>query len=893
MSLLRNIASGLRSLFRRKQVDRELNHELSTYLEMAVEEKINQGMSPEEARRTVRLEQGTVDVAKERVAAARWESFVETLWQDFRFAMRTLRKTPVFTIIAILTLALGIGANTAIFQLLDAVRMRNLPVANPHQLAAVRIAGGNHGMGFNQDYGDLTRPIWQEIRDHQQAFSGIFAWSVSQRYIGRGGQVRHFNGLWVSGNFFQVLGVRPFRGRLLVPKDEGPCPNSYAVASYSYWLRELAGRDPESGINLIVNNDQVQIVGVTPPDFFGMVVGDNFDIALPFCQPQGGLRRDIFEVSVMGRLKPGWTLDRASAELSVLSPGVFEATVLPDRDTQTTEMYRHFRLVAYPASRGVNQLSASDYTSLWLLLGITGLVLMLACANLANLLLVRGRTREREMAVRQALGAGRWRLIRQLLSEGVLLSAAGAILGVALAVLLSRGLLLLFSTENTLRQYDLSLDWRVLSFVGSVAMLTCIVFAVAPALRSSRTHPSDALKSASRGTTADHETFFLQRLIIVTQVAISVTLLAGALLFVRSFRNLVTLNPGMREQGITVAFLGYWQSNLPRERWAGFQHELLEEVQAVPGVQRAATTTRVPLDGGSWEHGVRIGSAEGTSKFTWVSPDYFATMNIPIITGRGFTNDDKASATRVAVVNQTFVRRFLSGIDPIGQTLLTIEEPDYPASRYQIIGVIPDTRYSSLREETPPMALAPATQFPAQGPWSSVVIYSSLPPETVMAAVKHSLGAKHPDVVLEFHDFQEQILDGLVMERVMATLSGFFGLLAAMLAAIGIYGVLSYIVVMRRNEIGIRMALGANRISVLNLVFRQTALLLAIGVAIGVVVAVATAQCAASLLFGLRANDPATFVGASALLILVALLACYLPARRAMRVDPMVALRYE
>src|SRR5215469_10256255 len=390
MSLLRNIASGLRSLFRRKQVDRELDDELSTYLEMAVEEKLRQGISREEARRAVRLEQGTAEVAKEKVAAAAWESFVETLWQDVRFALRTLRKTPVFTIVAILTLGLGIGANTAIFQLLDAVRMRNLPVPNPQQLAAVRIAGSNHGLGINQDYGDLTRPIWQEIRDHQQAFSGIFAWSVSNRYTGRGSEMRHFNGLWVSGNFFQVLGVRPFRGRLLVPKDEGPCPNSSAVASYSYWLRELGGRDPERGINLIVNNDPVQIVGVTPPDFFGMVVGDSFDIALPFCQPQGVLRRDIFEVSVMGRLKPGWTLNRASAELSALSPGVFEATVPPGRDTATTEMYKHFRLAAYPAWRGVSQLSASDYTSLWLLLGITGLVLMLACANLANLLLVRG-----------------------------------------------------------------------------------------------------------------------------------------------------------------------------------------------------------------------------------------------------------------------------------------------------------------------------------------------------------------------------------------------------------------------------------------------------------------------------------------------------------------------
>jgi predicted permease len=880
-------------LFRKEQADRELEEELGAYLEMDIEEKMKQGMSREEARRATRLEQGTVEGVKEMVSTAGWESLVETLWQDLRFAVRTLRKSPSFTCVAVLTLGLGIGANTSIFQLLNAVRLRSLPVPNPQQLAAVRIAGGNHGMGINQDYGDLTRPLWQEIREHQQSFSGLFAWSVAQRYTGRGAEMRRFNGLWVSGNFFQEVGVRPFRGRLLVPKDEGSCPMSYGVANYGYWHRELGGRDPADGINLIVDNSPVQIVGVTPPEFFGMVVGDSFDIALPFCHPPEGLRRDIFEVSVMGRLKPGRTLDRASAELAELSPGILEATVPPDRDTATTETYKHFRLGAYPASRGVNQLSERDYTSLWLLLGITGLVLLLACVNLSNLLLVRGRAREREMAVRQALGAARWRLIRQLLSEGVILAVAGAGLGIALALVLSRGLVLLFTTESSVPQIDLTLDWRVLSFVGSVAMLTCIIFALAPALRSSRAQPSGALKSGSRGATADRGTFSLQRLIIVAQVAISILLLAGALLFVRSFRNLVTLNPGMRERGITVAFLAYWQSNLPPERWPGFQRELLAEVQAIPGVQSAATTTRVPLDGSSWEHGVQVGAVEGNSKFTWVSPDYFAAMGVPIVTGRGFRKEDGESSPRVAIVNQTFVRRFLPGIDPVGQTLLTISEPNYPATRYQIVGIIPDIRYSSLRGETPPMAFAPATQLPAPGPSSTMVIYSSMPPAMVMSAVKHSLGAKHPDLIMELHDFQEQILDGLVMERVMATLSGFFGLLAAALAAIGIYGVLSYIVVMRRNEIGIRMALGANKVSVLNLIFRQTALLLALGVAIGVLVALATAQGAASLLFGLRANDPSTFIGASALLIVVALLACYLPARRAMQVDPMVALRYE
>jgi predicted permease len=655
----------------------------------------------------------------------------------------------------------------------------------------------------------------------------------------------------------------------------------------------MAGHEPGPGTKLVVNNDLVEIVGVTPPEFFGMSVGDNFDIALPLCQPNEELRRDIFEVSVMGRLKPRSSLARASAEMETLSPGIFEATVSPGRDTKWSETYKHFRLAAYPAAQGVSWLRESYDSSLWLLLGITGLVLLIACANLANLMLARASARERELAVRLALGASRARLVRQLLAESALLAAAGTALGVALAHSLSGVLVWAISTEGSSVNLNTDMDWRVLLFAAGVAILTCAAFGVLPALRSSQTQPAAAMKAGGRGTTAGRERFSLQRLMVVTQISVSLVLLVAALLFVRSFRNLMTFDPGMRENGITTAFLGYWQSNLPPQRWAEFQRELLDEVRATPGVLDAATTTNTPLTGGSWGHGVRVGQVEGNSKFTWVSPAYFNTMGISVVRGRGFNQNDTAASTRVAVVNQTFARKLLGGADPIGQTLRTGQEPNYPSTVYEIVGVIPDTQYDDLRGETPPMTFAPATQFPAQGPWTVMMIHSNAPSAAISATVKRGLAAGHPGVIMEFGDFQKQIRGQLTPERLMAMLSGFFGLLAAVLAMVGLYGVISFLVARRRNEIGIRLALGAERGQVVAMVMREAGRLLLIGVLTGAALSLLAGRGARSLLFGLKPYDPLTLGAAALLLAIIAAAASFLPARRASKLDPMAALRDE
>src|SRR5713101_1425894 len=828
----------------------------------------------------------------------------EFMMQDLRFAWRALRKSWGFAATAILTLALGIGANTAIFQLLDAVRLRNLPVADPARLTAVRVKNGTRGFGFTTGDNEtmLSYPMWEQIRLHQQSFSGVFAWAQTGSVsLGEGAQERRARGLWVSGEIFSVLGVPPLRGRVFTEKDDQPnCGLPGVVISYPLWQSEFGGQDSAIGSRLMVEGRPTEVIGVTPRGFFGLEVGKTFDFAVPFCSlttyfpaAETMTRSDLFWLRVDGRLKPGGTLEQASSQLGAMSPGFIEATLPSGFSSTSLNVYKNFRLAAYPGGNGISWLRQTYDTSLWLLLGTTGLVLLIACANLANLMLARASTREREMAVRLALGASRWRLIRQLLSEGFVLAGLGAVLGIALAEIFSRGLIRFLSPQTDLIQLNISLDWRVLLFTGTVAILTCAFFALVPAFRSSRAEPGVVLKGGSRGTTAGRERFSFQRLLVVSQIAVSVVLLVGALLFVRSFRNLATLDPGFHERGILIAVLDFRRLAFSPKRNTDFIREVLAAVKTVPQVESSATSTQVPLNGGSWNLGVHVNGAEGGSKFTWVSPEYFETLNIPLLTGRGFNDRDTRASPHVAIVNEAFVRRYLTGVNPAGRTIRTNAEGAYPETEYEIVGVVKDTKYSDLREPTPPVAFAPADQFPDVGPWALLFTRFSSPPSAAIAGVKEKISRINPEVKTEFHVFQTDIENGLDRERLMAVLSGFFGALAALLAMIGLYGVISYIVATKKNEIGIRMALGAHRRDVIALVLRQTLTLLGVGVGAGLVLAMATAKGADSLLFGLRSNDPLTLFEAAGFLTVVALTASYIPAYRASRVDPMVALRYE
>ncbi len=879
-----------------------MDAELRFHMEAYAEDLMRSGVPRQEAMRRARLEFGGIEGTKEECREARGVNFIDTLGQDLRYGVRMLRKSPGFTATAILTLALGIGANTAIFQLLDAVRLRSLPVPSPSELAQIEIRGGNRGFGISRSRDDLTYPLWEQIRSHQEAFSGVFAWSGSDEIpLGQGSQAKRARGLFVSGETFTALGVPPLRGRLFTAEDDRPgCGLPGAVISYAFWQSEFGGLDSAIGSKILIDGHPVEVLGVTPPNFFGLDVGTNFDVAVPFCsvtafrpQDSGLARRDLFWLTVMGRLKPGWSIDSTSAQLDAISPGLFEMTVPDGYNTKSQSSYRALRLAAYPAGSGVSWLREKYDASLWLLLGITGLVLLIACANLANLMLVRAGKREREVAVRLALGASRRRLIFQLLTEGLVLAVGGGVAGIFLARAFGRSIVWLLSTDRNLLELDLALDWRVLAFTAAIAMVTCAVFGLVPAFRSSRSEPADAMKPGSRWITGGRERFSFQRILVVLQIAVSLVLLAGALLFVRSFRNLATLDPGFRQKNILLAFINLKPMHLPNaEQYQPVADDLLEQIRSVPQVESAATSTHVPLDGSSWTLGIHIKDLETWSKFTWVSLGSFQTMRVPLLAGRDFNDRDTRTSPRVAIVNEAFVRKYLGGANPIGMTMRTVAEPDYPSEVYEIIGVVKGTKYAKLRDEIPPESYGVVSQFPGHH-WMSVFVRTTSPPAAVISALTEKISHVNPEIQVEFRVLQKDIENGLIRERMMATLSGFFGVLAALLTAIGLYGVISYIVSMRRNEIGIRVALGASRGNVVGIILRQTLVLLALGVTIGVVLALAATQSASSLLFGLRPNDPFTFAGASLLLTAVALIASFVPAQRASRVDPMVALRYE
>src|SRR5882757_10601542 len=589
-----------------------------------------------------------------------------SFWRDLRHALRFLRLSPGFTLVAVLTLALGIGANTAIFQLIDSIRLRTIPVKNPRDLGTIRIADRHWGSGqFSSQYSQLTFPMWEQIRKRQEGFAEIAVWSDQRFNLATGGEVRKAKGIRVSGDFFHVLGVEPILGRLLGPADDHlGCGISGANISYAFWQRNFGGDPSVIGKRLTLDGNSFQVIGVTPPAFTGISIGDTFDVAVPICvepilSPRNNrlTRRHAWWLATIGRLKPGWTIARANAQILAVTPAILQETIPPVYDAERVKKYREYKLGAFSASTGFSELRQDSEASLWLLLGISGLVLLIACANLANLMLARTSARERQITIRRALGATRWRMVRELLSESLLLAAAGSICGLFLAFAISRMLVAFISTQQNQVFLDLGMDWRVLAFTTAVAALTTVSFGLAPALRATRAEPATLLQPGSRGSTGGRERFGLRRILIVSQVGLSVVLLMGALLFVRSLRNLTTLNVGFLQTGILATNVDFDHLHLPEDRFLDFNLEIVRRVRAVPGVESAAGGLMLPFGGETWNDNIIPEGTDEDKDVAWenfVGPGYFSAIGTPLLAGRDFDDRDTATSSKVAIVNQAF-----------------------------------------------------------------------------------------------------------------------------------------------------------------------------------------------------------------------------------------------
>ena len=828
-----------------------------------------------------------------------------SFWRDLRHALRFLRRSPGFTFVAVLTLSLGIGANTAIFQLIDSIRLRTIPVKNPQELGTIRIADRHWGSGqFSSQYSQLTFAMWEQIHKRQEGFSEIAVWSDQQFNLATGGEVRKAKGIRVSGDFFHVLGVEPILGRLLRPEDDQPgCSMSGANISYAFWQRNFAGDPSVVGKRLTLDGNSFQVIGVTPPGFNGISIGDTFDVAVPICvepiiHPRNNrlTMRHAWWLASIGRLKPGWTIARANAQILAVTPAILQETIPPVYDAEGTKKYLEYKLGAFSASTGFSELRHDSETSLWLLLGISGLVLLIACANLANLMLARASVRERQITIRRALGATRWRIVRDLLSESLLLAVAGSVCGLFLAFAISRTLVAFISTQQNQIFLDLGMDWRVLAFTTALAVLTTISFGLAPALRATRAEPATLLQSGSRGATVGRERFSLRRILIVSQVGLSVVLLMGALLFVRSLRKLTTLNVGFQQTGILVTYVDFTHLQLPEERYTEYKRDLVKRVEAIPGIESAAHAMMIPFGGMNWNDDVINEGLDQDAGVVWenfLGPGYFQTIGTPLLAGRDFDDRDTATSVKVAIVNQAFVRKILKGADPLGKRFRIHEHPGKPRPLYEIVGVTGDNKFQDMHEEFLPFMYFPATQEEKPSPDDQILIRSSLPLTSLIASMKDTIADVNPGIDLEFRVLKTRIHDSLMQDELMATLSGFFGFLAALLAAIGLYGVMSYMVIQRTKEIGIRMAIGAERVDVLRMILREATVLTVTGLVIGTALALGSAQAAKSLLFGLKPRDPLTVVMAVVTLSAVAALASFLPAYRASKLDPLTALRYE
>jgi predicted permease len=909
MSWLKTLLARIAASFGKGRLDRELDDEVRTHLELLAEEYVRRGMSEEDARFAARRAFGGVEQAKEAYRDQRGMPALETFLQDLRFGARVLAKRPVFTAVVVLSLALGIGANTAVFSLIDAVLLKSLPVREPDEIV---LFGNAESMGLtnsfpNRSWDLFSYPFYRDVRQRNQTLSDVAAFrSFTPASHGSvdagtsGGDVEKIDAQLVSGTYFSVLGVKASLGRLFTEADDRtPGAHPVAVASHAWWQQRLGGDPSAVGKAVTIGDVSFTIVGVAPREFFGVTVGEVPDVWVPlameeYLPPGWKTREEPLEQSLylVGRLRDGVAVERASADVNLLfKQALLEYAGSQPSDERLQDIQRA-SIELTPGARGISGLRREFSLPLRILMVVVGIVLLIACSNVANLLLARAASRQREFAVRHALGAGRTRITRQLLTESLLLAGLGGAVGIVLAIWGSRLLVAMVSSGPDPLPLDVTPDLRVLGFTLLVSVLSAIVFGTAPAFRAARVELNSSLKggkgavtSASRGP--------LGKALVVLQVALSLVLLVGAGLFLRTLMNLRNVDTGFDGDRVVVfqtdtSATGYKED----EKLAGLFREVGERVKAVPGV-RAASFSMFTFNQGAWSTKAFTrgqNPLEGRPGLlnNIVDEDFFAVMGLPLVTGRGFGPHDTASSPKVAVISETMARIYFPGESALGRRFGRGKPEN--SEDIEVIGVVKDAKYMAVDEETRPMAYYPYSQGISHS--NNFLVSFAGDVDSVVPAIRRAIREANDRLpVDDVATLSEQVDRSLVQEKLVARLSSFFGLIALLLACVGLYGILSYAVARRTNEIGIRMALGATRADVIWLVLREAMTLVLAGVVAGLLAAAAGARAVTSLLYGLDPTDPTTIGVATLLLVAVAALAGCLPARRATRVDPLVALR--
>jgi predicted permease len=832
-----------------------------------------------------------------------------TLWDDVRFAARTLRKNMGFAAVVVATLAIGIGANAAIFGLIDQLMLRPLPVERPERLVVLDAPGpySGHTANSSNTLTPLSHPMFEGLRDHAPGFAGVLAFRDVGAHLTAEGGTDSVAATLVSGTYFPVLGLRPALGRLLGPEDDRtPGGHPVVVLSHHLFRTRFAGDTSVVGRAMQVNGHPMTVVGVAPAGFTGLEVGQPTDLFVPLAmepqvlstwRPVLGSWRSRW-LTVMARLRDGETRSTAEASANVvyaqlLQEDLKDATTLAPR---YRDAFLQKKLRLLPGGRGTSSLRDLAKGPLLLLMGMVGLVLLIACANVANLLLARGSARQKELAVRTALGAGRGRLVRQLVVESLILSGVGGALGLVLSVWMGEGLIRALPFDGASRVLSAEPDLRVAAFAFALAAATGLVFGLMPALQATRRAIVTALKNEAAAVVGGGSSFRFRRGLVVAQIGLSLLLLVGAGLFARSLSNLRALDPGFRPEHLATFRVAPALSGYGTEQRQAVFDRIREALQAEPGVQAATMAGMALMDGSDNSSTVMVEGytpredEDMNPNFNWVGPGFFETMGMPLVLGRDITEADRMGATKVAVVNESFARYFFGDQNPLGRRFGRVRSGK---TDVEIVGVVRDGKSSSLREAPLRFVYPAAAQQDMLGQMTFYVRTAG-DPEALLGRAPRLVQSVDPGLpVTRARSMPAQIRVSLFVETLVATLSAAFGLVATLLAALGLYGVLAYSVSLRTREIGIRMALGADRTRVMRMVLRDVALMLAAGVALGLPSGYALGRAVQSQLFGLNARDPLTFAAATSALLLAALCAGYLPARRATRVDPLVALRSE